>query len=96
MTLFRSYESGSRLDLVSVHTWVLSSDQGWAKWCKIGLGLWLGFEFTHEQGVILNQSVTFQAELLYATSDGERRIKITTSCFPIATSSEDFMNCLEK
>ncbi len=55
-----------------------------------------GFEFAHEEGVILNQSVTVQAALLYTTSDVERRIRVTIQCLQIATSSSDLMNCFGK
>ena len=59
-----------------------------------------GFEFAHEEGVILNQPVTVQAALLFTTSDGERRIRVTTQYFPFKknhklTSSDCCIKFLE-
>ena len=48
-----------------------------------------GIGIAHTDQALQGESLTLQAALLYTNSNGQRRIRVMTSCYPLATNAGD-------
>jgi len=51
-----------------------------------------GLELTHVEKMITSGFVSVQGALLYTNSNGQRRIRVMTSCFPVTSSPVDIIH----